>query len=266
MSNTQDNLFWVDIETTGLRDIDEPLEVGAIVTDPDLVPIAAFHAFVDHDLDELRMSSWAWQTHTANGLLAELRARQEQHVVRTSSFNVDAGPFGKLHGLGVQEGLLSKYHIDEYLHAFINQYASGAPFAGSTVDFDRRVMAFHFSASVKLLHYRKVDVSTFREALRRWRPDLELPPKSERHRVFDDLAVSLETGRIARRVLLGDIPPTGVVEIPVVTTPDDMISEWHERTVPEGRARELHDFVGWTWQEYKYWVETNEPPLCAPDA
>lgn len=260
----QPNLFWVDVETTGLRDNDEPLEVGVVITDGDLQPLAAFHAFVAHDLGELRMSQWAWQTHMSNGLFAELVERAE-HYPAVLSTDVDAGPFGRLSGLGLERGLLRKARLSEELCEFIRRYAYGAPFAGSTVDFDRRVMSLHFPDVVDLLHYRKVDVSTFRETIRRWRTDLELPPKSDRHRVFDDLAASIEVGRMTRSLLLGELPPPNHVEIPILTTPDDVVSEWHLREEPASGGRKLHDFLGWTWDEYARWVETTEAPVYVPD-
>lgn len=41
---------------------------------------------------------------------------------------------------------------------------------------------------------------------------------------------------------------------------DDLIDYWH--TVDDGEAP-LHEFLGWTWEEYKLWVETGTQPNAA---
>lgn len=38
---------------------------------------------------------------------------------------------------------------------------------------------------------------------------------------------------------------------------DDRIDEWH--AMPDD-GRSLHEYLGWTWPEYKAWVETGELP------
>ena len=38
---------------------------------------------------------------------------------------------------------------------------------------------------------------------------------------------------------------------------DDLIMYWHD---VDDTERPLHEFLGWTWDEYKHWAETNEMP------
>jgi oligoribonuclease (3'-5' exoribonuclease) len=52
-----------------------------------------------------------------------------------------------------------------------------------------------------MLSYRSLDISVLRRALRRWRPDLQLPEAPSSHRAFDDLAHAIEIARIHRDVL-----------------------------------------------------------------
>jgi oligoribonuclease len=53
------------------------------------------------------------------------------------------------------------------------------------------------------LHYRNVDVSTFKEVLRRWFPDRYAPPpKSERHEALEDLRESIAELRYYRETFL----------------------------------------------------------------
>ena len=44
----------------------------------------------------------------------------------------------------------------------------------------------------EFLHYRIVDVSTIKELVKRWLPDLKAPAKKECHRALDDILESIE--------------------------------------------------------------------------
>ena len=192
---TTDRLCWVDIETTALHDTADILELGAIVTDGDLKPLASIHLLFGVDVDELQMTEWAWKTHTENGLLEELRQRSGD--IFSMRPTVMGSPLGDIQESRITTGLISLTNGIRSFSDFTWEHSPGAPMAGSSVHFDRKMLARHFRFDPKL-HYRNFDVSTFREALRRWRPDVELPPKSERHRVFDDLFASIETAKLAR--------------------------------------------------------------------
>ena len=57
------------------------------------------------------------------------------------------------------------------------------------------------------LHYRILDVSTVKELVKRWYPDLEPFAKQQRHRALDDIRESIDELRWYReRVFL---PPAG---------------------------------------------------------
>ena len=233
-------LLWVDTETTGLESDDQILEIGAIVTEADLTPVAALHTLFSVDVDKLRMSERVWKMHTANGLLDEIReynASFSGSVVRAKK---------EIHGFGTLpgyfRGVSSVDRFDPHFAEFIRTHARGAPLAGSSIVFDRRMMAQSgFAASLALLHYRNFDVSTFREAIRRWAPGRELPPKSDRHRVFDDLAASIATARMARELLGRDD-----IELEITHDPGVMEDEWSERYGAGATRVSLHYFMGWT--------------------
>lgn len=36
---------------------------------------------------------------------------------------------------------------------------------------------------------------------------------------------------------------------------DDLIDAWHDGA---GEDQALHEYLGWTWEQYKKWVENNE--------
>lgn len=69
-------LIWTDIETTGLdREKDLILEVCFRVTRTDLSPVSSFKTVICYDYDQVAASlnDWAFDQHTDNGLLAEIR-------------------------------------------------------------------------------------------------------------------------------------------------------------------------------------------------
>jgi oligoribonuclease len=48
------------------------------------------------------------------------------------------------------------------------------------------------------LHYRLVDVSTIKELVKRWYPQLKAPSKAESHRALDDIRESIAELRFYR--------------------------------------------------------------------
>lgn len=40
----------------------------------------------------------------------------------------------------------------------------------------------------------------------------------------------------------------------------DAIENWHIKPDLWHGSEELHEYLGWTYDEYKHWFETNEPP------
>lgn len=38
---------------------------------------------------------------------------------------------------------------------------------------------------------------------------------------------------------------------------DDAIELWHGG---HGMGGEIYEYLGWTWEQYKHWVETSEKP------
>lgn len=74
-STKPEALLWIDVETTGPdRTTAQILEIGMACTDSTATQdYGAFHAIVKPDiLDISRITPWAWEHHTANGLIAIL--------------------------------------------------------------------------------------------------------------------------------------------------------------------------------------------------
>ncbi len=190
-------LAWLDIETTGLDPEDHlVLEIGVIVTDADLREIWREH--VVRPIDPIVAASFMDQTvkemHEKNGLLDDLLEAHERAA------SADPAPPG--------------YEIQDYanstdrrwldplvdgLRRFLSEDGKPLPMAGAGVaHFDRPFLRVEAPEVERCFHYRCVDVSTLRELDRLWGGSSLLPPKRERHRVFDDMEDSIAAIRVFR--------------------------------------------------------------------
>jgi oligoribonuclease len=86
-----------------------------------------------------------------------------------------------------------------------SQTSKGAsPLCGNSVHLDRAFLVRHMPGAAAFLHYRNVDVSTIKELVRRWYPDVPIPEKREAHRALSDIRESLAELRYYReRVFRG---------------------------------------------------------------
>jgi len=133
------------------------------------------HVIALHQSAELLagMDDWNREHHTASGLVER---------VRNSSYSeVDA-----------QEETL----------VFLRQYVGEreSPLCGNSIGQDRRFIVRYMTGLDDYLHYRNVDVSTVKELIRRWRPDL-YPGfvKEGQHQALDDVRDSIEELRYYRK-------------------------------------------------------------------
>jgi len=181
-----DRLVWIDCEMTGLDLVHDALvEVAAIVTDADLnvldegidVLIAPPQAALD------QMDEFVAQMHTASGLLEAL-AGPETVSLEDAERRVLAYVAG---------------HVPE---------PRKAPLCGSSVYTDRGFLARDMPALEAHLHYRLVDVSSFKELARRWYPRVyfNAPVKQGGHRALADIRDSIEELRFYRAALFVPAP------------------------------------------------------------
>ncbi|MGH7922832.1 MAG: oligoribonuclease, partial [Candidatus Dormibacteraceae bacterium] len=72
--------------------------------------------------------------------------------------------------------------------------AGSTPLCGNSIGTDRRFLVAQLPDIERYLHYRSVDVSTIKELVRRWYPDIysEMPAKGETHRALDDIRESID--------------------------------------------------------------------------
>jgi oligoribonuclease len=169
MANPNDNLIWLDMEMTGLLpDSDRIIELAVVVTDADLNVIAESPVLVVHQSDEVLdgMDAWNKGTHGRSGLIEK---------VKVSTTNEEQATAQMLEFL--------KQHVPE----------GKSPMCGNSICQDRRFMARYMPELEKYFHYRNLDVSTFKELARRWKPAIYSGfKKASKHEALADIYESID--------------------------------------------------------------------------
>jgi len=163
------NLVWLDCEMTGLDPEKERLiEIAVIVTGPNLEPRVEGPVLVIHQGDEIlgKMDAWNKGTHGRSGLIDKVKA-----------------------------STLTEAEAEAQLIAFLAKYVPKgvAPMCGNSIGQDRRFLARYMPKLEAFFHYRNVDVSTFKELARRWRPDVYSGfKKAQKHTALADVNESID--------------------------------------------------------------------------
>ena len=164
----QGRLVWIDLEMTGLDpERDVIIEIASVVTDSELDvvaegPVVAI-AQPPERLDA--MDEWNRTHHGASGLLERVRAS------RVAERDAEAATLGFL-----------EQHVEK----------GAAPLCGNTIWQDRRFLARYMPDLEGYLHYRNIDVSSIKELVRRWRPELMTGfVKKNEHRALADIRESI---------------------------------------------------------------------------
>ncbi|MDM5133882.1 oligoribonuclease [Aeromonas piscicola] len=175
MTVSAQNLVWIDMEMTGLDPKENVvLEIATIVTDKDLNVLAEGPVIAIHQSDEelAKMDDWNVNTHTKSGLVARVKASQHDEA------------------RAVAETL-------EFIRQWVPERTS--PLCGNSIGQDRRFMVKHMAELEAFFHYRNVDVSTIKELVRRWQPELlDQFSKSGSHQALDDIRESIAELRFYR--------------------------------------------------------------------
>jgi oligoribonuclease len=170
----QPALIWIDMEMSGLDpERCEILEIACIVTDGDLNELGEGTDIVVNQPDPVldAMDEWCTRHHGQSGLTAAVKAST----------------------VGVRGAELQTL---DFLRQLTNKGQS--PLCGSSVSHDRRFIDRYMPDLSAWLHYRTVDVSTVKELVKRWCPDLAIPQKKNAHRALDDIRESIEELRFYR--------------------------------------------------------------------
>jgi oligoribonuclease len=170
-------LVWLDLEMTGLDpDRDVILEIATLVTDDELQLIAEGPDLVVHQPDDVlaRMESPVVEMHTRSGLV---------NMVRASTLDLEEAGQRTL----------------EFIRFWVPEPGT-VPLCGNSIGTDRRFLATHLPEIEHHLHYRSIDVSSVKELVRRWHPEVMAarPHKVGSHRALDDIRESVEELRFYR--------------------------------------------------------------------
>ncbi|MGL4474587.1 MAG: oligoribonuclease [Shewanella sp.] len=168
MAANENNLIWIDLEMTGLEpETDRILEIATIVTDAQLNILAQGPVLAIHQSDEVLglMDDWNQEHHGASGLITRVKAST----------------------------VTEQQAIDETI-AFISQYVPKgvSPLCGNSVGQDRRFLNRYMRELEDYFHYRNLDVSTVKELVRRWQPELMSQFKKQNtHQALMDIQESI---------------------------------------------------------------------------
>ena len=179
MAQDQNRLIWVDMEMTGLDpDRDRILEVALVVTDSQLDTVAEAPVLVVHQPDAVldAMDDWNKGTHGRSGLIDRVRA-----------------------------SMLDEGEVEARMLAFLAEYVPGraSPMCGNSICQDRRFMARGMPKLEAYFHYRNLDVSTLKELVRRWKPEVAKGlTKQGKHEAIADIYESIEELKYYRETFL----------------------------------------------------------------
>ena len=160
-------LLWMDLEMTGLdENTDKILEIAAIITDYELNPLSEKHYIIFQPPEVLEnMNDWCKEHHGKSGLTALIPTGWQLHEAERELTEWVEQEIGKKQG------------------------KDGAVLAGNSIHNDRRFLELHMPEFAKTLHYRMVDVSSFKEVFReRYQVKYD---KKNAHRAIGDLHESI---------------------------------------------------------------------------
>ncbi len=153
-------LFWVDLEMTGLDpEVDKIIEVGVIVTDFDFNEVETYEAVIKQDLDSLTLDPWI--TENLADLLTKVpTGKDEQEVI-------------------AELNKICEKHFD-----------GPVILAGNSIHQDRRFIRKWWPDFERKLHYRMLDVSSFKVWMMGKHGTVFHKP--EQHRALEDIRGSIQ--------------------------------------------------------------------------
>lgn len=173
---SKDLLVWVDLETTGLDEEfamqgmhkHKILEVGLHITDSQFnIVDEGLELVIHHNEAEILtlMCDYVRNFHTQNGLLE-----------RVKQASLDIPTAEKL-----MIEYLEKHGVEP----------GKSPICGNSVALDKNFLLAQMPTFCKQLHYRKMDVSSFKEVLNRLYPEKANYEKKGGHRALGDIKESI---------------------------------------------------------------------------
>lgn len=156
-------MFWLDMEMTGL-DVEKevPIEVAVIICDLEFKELEIYHAIIKQPKEYLdRMDDWNREHHGASGLTA-------------------AVPNGK-----------PPAEVERELTQLIDRHFQGEPavLCGNSIGQDRLFINRYFPNLAKKLHYRMLDVTSWKVVYQNML-GIKFEKKNS-HRAIDDIRESI---------------------------------------------------------------------------
>ncbi|MGH8765414.1 MAG: oligoribonuclease [Burkholderiales bacterium] len=178
MAADSNNLIWIDMEMTGLvPDSDRIIEIAVLVTDTQLNLIAEGPVLVVHQPDEVlgAMDSWNRSVHGKSGLVDK-----------------------------VKSSALDEATVERQTMEFLAQHVPPgvSPMCGNSICQDRRFLARWMPKLEAFFLYRNLDVSTLKELVKRWKPELikdMMKLKQGKHEALADIYESIEELKYYRK-------------------------------------------------------------------
>ena len=175
------NLIWIDMEMTGLvPETDRVIEIAVLVTDSQLNLIAEGPVLVVHQPDEVlaAMDSWNRSVHAKSGLVEKVKASR------------------------LDEATVERQTIE-----FLKQHvpAGVSPMCGNSICQDRRFLARWMPKLETHFLYRNLDVSTLKELVKRWKPEMikeMMKLKQGKHEALADIYESIEELKYYRKAVM----------------------------------------------------------------
>ncbi len=168
------------------------VEIATIVTDDQLTIVAEGPDIVVHQPDDVLagMDPFVVEMHTRSGLLPAIRASTVS-----------------LAEAGAATLAFIKQHVPE---------PGRVPLCGNSIGMDRRFLAAHLPEIEAWLHYRSIDVSSVKELVKRWYPQISngRPHKAGAHRALDDIRESISELRYYRERVFVPAPSSAPAPAP----------------------------------------------------
>lgn len=168
MAQDNNNLIWIDMEMSGLSsDSDRIIEVALVVTDSQLNVVAEAPVLVVYQADAVLdgMDNWNKSTHARSGLIDKVKASK-----------------------------LTETEVEASMIAFLQQHVPPgiSPMCGNSICQDRRFLARSMPQLEAYFHYRNLDVSTLKELVKRWKPEIMAGlTKQSKHEALADIYDSI---------------------------------------------------------------------------
>jgi len=179
MTDKELNLIWIDLEMTGLDPLQERIiEIATVVTDSELNVLAEGPSIAINQPNALiqAMDDWNTNQHGKSGLT--------ERVIQSTVTEAQA-----------------ESETIEFLKQWVPEGVS--PMCGNSIGQDRRFLVRYMPELANYFHYRNLDVSTLKELVVRWKPELINGFKKKgAHLAMDDVYDSIRELVYYRKVFI----------------------------------------------------------------